>query len=602
MEDEKDLSVDNDDSSVQEVDNTDDADVNNDNPSTDDASSRKAGNGYNGLASSNREAFARGLNDNYSDRIARNRANLEAARARSNSNQKEIKDKDGNESLKDKNGLDKLGDKANVLKNKASLLSSQVDNLRSKAFMVTNPAEASKMVVKKKVTAWIVASLAASLPVILPIIAFIVVIFAVIGIFDGMNNSNVAGGGSSGLGSFNLNRTVLSREAFAENLSNAVNSNPSLYVFAQNADSIYDLASSRNINPELVVLRAVKEGFSPGTAYNYWGINCTNTGGGRDCEGYSSFNEGVDRFLDIVSRYSSLEEWMRAYSYIGAYWYNPGSSSLGGCYYHTHIYNESNMPSYVSSACSSNAPLCSKDNTAYCTPTTDADQTAYAEWQVMGMADLRKEIFGLDINEYGGIANDDIIMLSDTDAWSLLTGYSSRDEANSYATQSHMDARMTTIQVPIRVWASIMPGNYETKTITKSITVNSALADYYYNFFNDVYNEATDFVFVPSEFYCYSYRKTTSGTRLSAHAFGAACDINSSTDGNGYGDHVYTKSEWESMKKSKKKYQVIYKDSKFVEIAHRYTLSWGGEWNSVTDAMHVSFIGDESRATLQSGR
>ena len=107
MEDEKDLSVDNDSSSAHEVENTDDNVVNNDNPPTDDPSGRQAGNGYNGLASSNREAFARGLNDNYNDRIARNRANLEAARARSNNSYREKRDLDDNSSdedeLKNKN-------------------------------------------------------------------------------------------------------------------------------------------------------------------------------------------------------------------------------------------------------------------------------------------------------------------------------------------------------------------------------------------------------------------------------------------------------------------------------------------------------------------
>ena len=122
----------------------------------------------------------------------------------------------------------------------------------------------------------------------------------------------------------------------------------------------------------------------------------------------------------------------------------------------------------------------------------------------------------------------------------------------------------------------------------------------YYNFFKDIYNEATDFVINPSEIYCYSFRQKTGGGRLSAHSYGAACDVNWSTTGNGYNAHVYTKDEWNRLRKSKSKYQIIYKDSKVAEIAHRYTLSWGGEWTSVTDAMHFSFIADVDRATLQS--
>ena len=101
-------------------------------------------NGYKGLASNNREAFTRGLNDNYADRIARNKTNLAQARARSNETQK--KGEDGK--LEDKNSLDRAKDNANVLKNKTSLIGSQIDNARSKTFQMMHPIEAKKIIVK----------------------------------------------------------------------------------------------------------------------------------------------------------------------------------------------------------------------------------------------------------------------------------------------------------------------------------------------------------------------------------------------------------------------------------------------------------------------
>ena len=93
------------------------------------------------------------------------------------------------------------------------------------------------------------------------------------------------------------------------------------------------------------------------------------------------------------------------------------------------------------------------------------------------------------------------------------------------------------------------------KHITKKITVNKAVANLYQAFFNDLYNEAPDFVI--DQLYCYSYRNRTNGTTLSAHAYGTACDINWDTKGNGYGDHVFTKEEWSQLK-SKSKYKVLY--------------------------------------------
>ena len=210
MEDEKDLSVDN---------NSDinDGDVNNEEPETqqNDLNNESIGNGYNGLASSNREAFARGLNDNYNDRIARNRANLEAARARSNNSYREKRDLDDNSSdedeLKNKNFLDKAGDKANVLKNKASLLSSQIDNVRSKAFMVSNPTEAAKMVIKKKIMAWIIPILLAAIPYVLAIFVVFVVVLAIIG---SLQDEGVISGGIYDYGDFNISTTLLSQEEF----------------------------------------------------------------------------------------------------------------------------------------------------------------------------------------------------------------------------------------------------------------------------------------------------------------------------------------------------------------------------------------------------
>ena len=608
MEDEKDLSVDNN-SDINDTDSS----IENGNPdgeqnALDDG---KAGNGYNGLASSNREAFDRGLHDNYNDRIARNRANLEAARARSNDphrmkrghegeEKKEDAENPKNNNFRDKNLFDKVGDKANLLKSKAALLSSQIDKGRAIGYAATNPTEAAKMIakeaIKKKIKAGLISILLAIGPYLLAVFVVFVVVLAIIG---ANQDEGVISGGIYDFTGFNISSTLLSKEEFRAQLKEAKNQYATLDVFSDNANDIYDIALSEGVNPELVVLRAISEGFSPGTNYNYWGIGCTNTNGGRDCEDFSSFNDGVRRFVGIVARYSDLTDLMSHYSYIGDYWYNPGSSSVGGCYYASHIYNE--VPSRVQEACTRN---CSVGNTSNCVETSPEDQEAYANWQVAKMAKTREEIFNIkeEVSEENSeviISDDSVIMLSDEEAWSLLTGYSTSKNANLFVTKRHMDARVVDVVVPIRVWSSSAANDYSTKKANVRITVNRALANLYYNFFTDIYNEATDFVINPSEIYCYSYRAKTGGGRLSAHSYGAACDVNWSTTGNGYGAHVYTAQEWNRLSKSKAKYQIVYKGSKVAEIAHRYTLSWGGEWRSVTDAMHFSFIGDESRSTLQ---
>ena len=409
---------------------------------------------------------------------------------------------------------------------------------------------------------------------------------------------------------FTISSTSLSKEEFKTKLNEYASStgNSTHQLFAQNADNIYDIATSEGINPELVVVRAVSEGFDPGVGYNYWGIGCTNTGGGKDCKSYGSFSEGVKGFIDVISKYSSLNVMMSKYAYIGKFWYNPGGSGLGGCHYASYIYPDG-MPERVANACaSSKNGTCTTSSTGSCVATTDEDQAAYANWQVKQMANHRKTVFGLEYDDSGCSSNSSsnvstdvasLMKLSDAEVWNLLTGYSSQSSANSIS-KSSMDSRVETIEVPIRVWASSDANDYSTKKQMKKITVNKALSGLFLSFFTDLYNEAEEFVINPSECYCYNYRKATNQTRLSAHAFGSACDLNWSNTGNGYKAHVYTKAEWEALSKSKSKYQILYKDSKMAEIMHRYTLSWGGEWRSVTDAMHFSFVGDDTRATLQS--
>lgn len=515
----------------------------------------------------------------------------------SSSNQNNLSNKNSSQIPKNLNG--------SKLVNNIQNINNLKNNLNSEdAKQVTGTI--IKEAIKKQIVTFLVANLPIIIPIILILIIIIIIIAVLVAIVGGNSNTevleknNVSYANECG---FTISQTNLTKEEFKEKLTSYAIKNKSdkksyYTLFASNADNIYDIATSHNVNPELVVVRAVREGFDPG-GNNFWGINCTNTGGGKDCKTYSSFNEGVNAFVKIAADDESLTEFMSHYSYIGEYWYNPGSSGLGGCYYYKYIYNDNTMPKRVKNACT-NGLSCSEGGGSNCVATTAEDQQAYAAWQVKSMFETRVNIFGeVDSSFCQGatdIGVENIIKLSDSEAWEGLTG-----TATNYKTVSELEMteRMTEITIPIRVWASNSKNDYETKKVNKTLTVNKLVAPLFTAFFNDIYTNAPNFVINSSEIYCYSYRQKTGGGRLSSHAYGTACDINWNSTGNGYGDKVYTKDSWSKLNKSKTKYQIIYKDSDIVKIAHKYTLSWGGEWNSTTDAMHFSFIGDETRSSLQ---
>lgn len=168
-----------------------------------------------------------------------------------------------------------------------------------------------------------------------------------------------------------------------------------LQMFADNADFIYDVSKKNNISPELVVVRASNEGFSPGGGTNnYWGIGCFNNDP-SSCLSYSSFEEGIKGFanLDIVKNANTASEMMMKYAYIGDYWINPGRSDKGGCYYYPYIngYMSTSRSNIVAGYCSVDKK-CSGSN---CGKTTEEDQIAYSKWQVESqLLGFRKEYFG----------------------------------------------------------------------------------------------------------------------------------------------------------------------------------------------------------------
>ena len=204
-------------------------------------------------------------------------------------------------------------------------------------------------------------------------------------------------------GDFSVHETTLSKEEFVTKLAQygSTHSVHPVYrnVFVPNAELIYDVSIANNVNPELVVVRAVLEGFSPhetNGSNNHWGIRCYNTGGIQACAKYGSLTEGIKGFASVVSGYSMASDMMSKYAYIGDYWYNPGGSGVGGCYYFPHIreFMSPGRQAIVEAAC--NGPSCGTSGGSGCTKSTAEDQKAYSTWQVnIKMAPLRYNIFGV---------------------------------------------------------------------------------------------------------------------------------------------------------------------------------------------------------------
>ncbi len=158
-----------------------------------------------------------------------------------------------------------------------------------------------------------------------------------------------------------------------------------------NLEEIYFASAKYNINPELVIVRAVVEGYSPGGGTNnLWGIQCYNSCVSC-CASYSSLDAGIKAFADIVNGYGSIEAAFAKYAYIGDYWYNPGSWSLGGCKYFPYVskYLSEGRQAEVANACGGSA--CSGGS---CLSTTAEDQQAYTSFQLEKMNSVHAAIFG----------------------------------------------------------------------------------------------------------------------------------------------------------------------------------------------------------------
>jgi len=193
-----------------------------------------------------------------------------------------------------------------------------------------------------------------------------------------------------------LFKTSLTRSQFIKALKTYAASYSSLSLFANNAGTIYDISVNNGLNPELVVVRAMSEGFSPGDyTNNYWGLSCYNLS--NSCASYSSFSEGVKAFIKNIksNNYQTPLEMMKSYAFIGYHWYNPGSWSDGGCVYYPYIkqYMSAARSNQVNYACSYGRTCSGYEYN--CLDTTPEDQNAYAAWTSQKMINDRNSVFNI---------------------------------------------------------------------------------------------------------------------------------------------------------------------------------------------------------------
>ena len=231
-----------------------------------------------------------------------------------------------------------------------------------------------------------------------------------INMFITCNKSSGGGGSGSGAGGacdIDLHSTSLSKEDFVA----ATLAYDNYYTNEWVNGGLYDLALEHGVNPELVVSRAVAEGFSPSGQhedlsgyYNYWAIGCYNGASLSNCKEYDSWEEGVIAFsnLNAVTNHDDVIGFMSEYVYLGNYWFNPGGTGSGGCYYASDVIqylDDNKRISEIESFCAD-----SEENRCYatstgggegnCHATTDEEKDAYYAYAAQNMCNIYENIYG----------------------------------------------------------------------------------------------------------------------------------------------------------------------------------------------------------------
>lgn len=210
------------------------------------------------------------------------------------------------------------------------------------------------------------------------------------------------------------------------------------------------------------------------------------------------------------------------------------------------------------------------------------------------------------------LSDEDIIMLSENEAWSLISNYL----FNEYPTGSFNSNKTKleeiklynteTIKVPIWYWEDPNDQtNFNKVTRYATFAVNSSIAQLFEHAFLDIYNDPSQPIINIGDggmgTWVLRGKNHNNNASMSTHALGCAIDINPSTGsfkingtwyGNGYGHKTMSSVVWEQLPECHEKYQVLYDGCPIVEIFKSYGFVWGGDFAGTKDCMHLSFIGE----------
>ena len=142
-------------------------------------------------------------------------------------------------------------------------------------------------------------------------------------------------------------------------------------------------------------------------------------------------------------------------------------------------------------------------------------------------------------------------------------------------------AKKDMVNITVNVWK--MDGNVK-RSSTMSITINKNIAGDVKAIFDKIYNGIEKFPI--KSIHGYTWRNTTSKSTRSHHSYGTAIDINPNEN--------YYKSSSQTVGSFWKPGENIYsipQNGEVVKAFKSYGWTWGGDWNSIKDYMHFSYLG-----------